>query len=198
MPLFQLLTHNDVVCSLLLENRIDTIHNVLLGPSGRRTLQMFGWILPVLPNLIFDSDADARFEHLAACTAVLQRTIDLNGTALVLEPLHSVIREFSDVCTEDTLRDAGPASQRALYSISRIQRRLGVGAAISKFDLESPPMMAAPRVLLAPSDLPGRLSSEGPRHDNDHEVIADIRIMPTAREIQSRRSEYLPYQDPAT
>ena len=41
-------------------------------------------------------------------------------------------------------------------------------------------------------DAPGDLSKAGRRHDNDHADICDISILPTAMEIQSHRSEYLP------
>ena len=45
-------------------------------------------------------------------------------------------------------------------------------------------------------DMPGSLSVEGPRHDNDHKDITNIKIMPTTQEIQSHRLEYLPFRDP--
>ena len=44
---------------------------------------------------------------------------------------------------------------------------------------------------------PGKLSTEGPRHTNDHAGITDIQILPTAEEIQSLRQEYLPSNDPS-
>ena len=47
-------------------------------------------------------------------------------------------------------------------------------------------------------DGPGYLSSHGPRHDNDHVDIKDIRILPTTDEILSRRLPYMPKKDPYT
>lgn len=44
-------------------------------------------------------------------------------------------------------------------------------------------------------DLPGHLSSEGPRHDNDQARIEDIKILPTLDEIQSERNDFLPRRD---
>ncbi|KAF2092264.1 P-loop containing nucleoside triphosphate hydrolase protein, partial [Saccharata proteae CBS 121410] len=41
-------------------------------------------------------------------------------------------------------------------------------------------------------ELPGSLASSGPRHDNDHEDISKIQILPTMSEIQAIRPEYLP------
>ena len=44
-------------------------------------------------------------------------------------------------------------------------------------------------------DGPGRFSRIGPRHDNDHVNIQDIRILPTADEILCRRHPYMPKKD---
>ncbi|KAH6652046.1 P-loop containing nucleoside triphosphate hydrolase protein, partial [Truncatella angustata] len=46
-------------------------------------------------------------------------------------------------------------------------------------------------------DRPGQLSSLGPRHDNDHANITDIRILPTTNEILSTRYSYIPVYDPS-
>lgn len=44
-------------------------------------------------------------------------------------------------------------------------------------------------------DLPGNLSKKGPRHDNDHEKIYDIAVVPSNQEILSDRFTYLPFAD---
>lgn len=44
-------------------------------------------------------------------------------------------------------------------------------------------------------DGPGRLSINGPRHDNDHVNIRNIRILPTADEILAHRPPYMPFKD---
>ena len=45
-------------------------------------------------------------------------------------------------------------------------------------------------------DQPGLLSSQDVRHDNDHDDITSIQILPTSSEVQSERAEYLPIKDP--
>lgn len=47
-------------------------------------------------------------------------------------------------------------------------------------------------------DGPGHLSSHGPRHDNDHVDIKQVRILPATDEILSRRLPYMPKKDPYT
>lgn len=41
-------------------------------------------------------------------------------------------------------------------------------------------------------DPPGTLSEEGPRHDNDHPEIKDIKVLPTQEEITASRPPFLP------
>ncbi len=45
------------------------------------------------------------------------------------------------------------------------------------------------------TDGPGQLSRYGPRHDNDHEDIQHIKILPTTDEILCRRKPYIPAKD---
>ncbi len=45
-------------------------------------------------------------------------------------------------------------------------------------------------------DGPGWLSSNGPRHDNDHVKIEHIQILPTADEVLSRRLPFMPMKSP--
>ena len=45
------------------------------------------------------------------------------------------------------------------------------------------------------NDGPGRFSRWGPRHDNDHEDIQHIRILPTTDEILCRRKPFVPAKD---
>jgi hypothetical protein len=44
-------------------------------------------------------------------------------------------------------------------------------------------------------DFPGKLSSFGARHGNDHALIEDILMLPTLSEIHSQRDDFLPTRD---
>lgn len=44
-------------------------------------------------------------------------------------------------------------------------------------------------------DFPGKLSPSGPRHDNDHQSIVNIRLLPTVGEILATRLPYVPLYD---
>ncbi|TWU73734.1 hypothetical protein ED733_000742 [Metarhizium rileyi] len=86
------------------------------------------------------------------------------------------------------------ASLQSAKYIDYIRRRLQVG-----YDI--PEMSSLPRVsvlreeFVSHRDLPGTLSAEGPRHDNDFADMSKISILPTCEEIMSPRAEYLPTKD---
>ncbi|KAI9781350.1 MAG: hypothetical protein M1816_002396 [Peltula sp. TS41687] len=197
LPFFQAISHEDVLSSLLLENSIDTIYNFLFGPSGCRAIRIFAFIAPTLLLITSGSDEILDATHIEASLAVLQKIIDLNGTALILEEFHPFVQMISE-CLEDNLAVAGSLSlQRAHQSLSRIRRRLGLGREISLLEVIPKAESDLWAKFEIHQDMPGLLSVEGPRHDNDHEEITKIKIMPTAQEIQSHRLEYLPIRDPA-
>ena len=101
----------------------------------------------------------------------------------------SIVNDLSTIIPEQLL-------QVGSRSLDRIRQRLGVGAAMP-FSGDRPPEQKSHRPVfeLGP-DHPGALSELGPRHDNDHANIFDIKILPTTDEIQSPRLEYLPSSDP--
>ena len=195
-PFFCAISHQDVLSSLLLESALDTIYNFLFGPSGRRLLTFFGAISSALPLVTTRIDEDLFLANLEASLVVLQKLVDLNGTALILDELHSILSAIGSSLNDYDVV-AGSAF-RAHQSFSRIQRRLDQGSAISKADTILKRVTDPQAMFELHQDMPGMLSREGPRHDNDHDDITKISIMPTAQEIQSSRSEYLPYRDPST
>jgi len=86
--------------------------------------------------------------------------------------------------------------QAGSQSLARIRRRLGLGAAMSLSGGRALEQKSYRPVFEVGQDLPGAFSELGPRHDNDHADIFDIKILPTTEEIQSSRLEYLPSSDP--
>ncbi|KAL9592854.1 MAG: hypothetical protein Q9179_006303 [Wetmoreana sp. 5 TL-2023] len=196
IPLFQAISHEDVLSSLLLETAVDTIYNFLFGPSGRRAIRLFTYVAPTLHAIKTSSESNVVIGYVEASLAVLQKIVDLNGTALVLAEFYPLLQTMSECFEEDIPSVGNLPVHRARQSLSRIQRRLELGSAMSSAQM-APKNITDPLVTFEISqDMPGSLSVEGPRHDNDHEDITNIKIMPTTQEIQSHRSEYLPFRDP--
>ncbi|KAL8963110.1 MAG: hypothetical protein Q9193_000584 [Seirophora villosa] len=192
LPFFRTISHPDILSSLILETPLDTICTFLFGPNGRRAISLFKATALALGALACDETA--KVEELTsiavtASLAVLERIVELNQVAQVIAEFTSIVNDLSTTIPEHLL-------QAGSRSLVRLRQRLGVGTAMP-LSGGCPPQQKSHRpVFELGQDFPGALSELGPRHDNDHADIFDIKILPTTEEIQSPRSEYLPSSDP--
>ena len=189
LPFYRIISHSDVLHSLFLETPIDTIYTFLFGPGGRRALSVFRSTATALSRMILrhsSSDEEVLTVAISSSLAVLDRLIEINQSAQVIEGFTTIVETISTCIPENLMV---PSAQQ---SLTRIRRRLNIGSLLP-LALSQP---TAQNLLSAAfelsQDLPGNLSNEGARHDNDHASIADIQILPTAQEIASPRQEYLP------
>ncbi|KAI4093451.1 MAG: hypothetical protein LQ344_002864 [Seirophora lacunosa] len=192
LPFFRTISHPDILSSLILETPLDTICTFLFGPNGRRASSLFKATALALGALACDETAkDEELTSIAvtASLAVLERIVELNQVAQVIADFTSIVNDLSTTIPEHLL-------QAGSRSLVRLRQRLGVGTAMP-LSGGCPPQQESHRpVFELGQDFPGALSELGPRHDNDHADIFDIKILPTTDEIQSPRSEYLPSSDP--
>ena len=91
IPFFQAISHEDVLSSLLLETVVNTIYNFLFGPSGRRAIGLFTYVAPTLRAIKTSTESNVVFAYVDASLAVLQKIVDLNGTALILAEFHPLL-----------------------------------------------------------------------------------------------------------
>lgn len=75
-----------------------------------------------------------------------------------------------------------------------LRRLLRVGGVLAEAEAKRGVLVTQSEFVMR-KDLPRRLSAEGPQHDNDHDDICHISVLPTYQEIDSTRSEYLPTTD---
>lgn len=193
LPFYRIVSHPDVLSSLILESSVDTICSFLFGPNGRRAVTIFRFAAHALSALASDSSLENQEQFsiaLTATVALLQRIVDLNQSAQVMDDFTPIVETISACMPERTDLHA------AQHSLDGIRRRLGIGATFPSMAVGSLKSGIHRATFELSQDLPGALSQEGPRHDNDHENIRDIEILPTASEIQSHRQEYLPSRDP--
>ncbi|KAL8823199.1 MAG: hypothetical protein Q9191_006082 [Dirinaria sp. TL-2023a] len=193
LPFFQTISHPDILSSLILETPLDTICTFLFGPNGRRAIKLFQATTSALGALALVEKAgkDEEWTSIAATAslAVLERIVELNQSAQVIPEFKVILNDLTTTIPEQLI-------QVGSRSLLRIRQRLGVGSAMP-FLGDCPPQQKSHRpVFEVALDLPGALSEMGPRHDNDHADIFDIKILPTTDEIRSQRSEYLPSSDP--
>lgn len=192
LPFFQIITHPDIQSSLILETPLDTICTFLYGPNGRRAINLFKSTTFALGVIAWDETAkDEGLSNIAitASLAVLENVVELNQGAQVITEFTSIVNDLSTTIPEQLLW----AGSR---SLARLRQRLGIGAAIPLSEGRPIEQRSHRPVFELGQDLPGALSEMGPRHDNDHADISDIKILPTNEEIQSPRLEYLPSNDP--
>ncbi|KAI1462410.1 hypothetical protein F4805DRAFT_464617 [Annulohypoxylon moriforme] len=196
-PMFLVLTHSRVIDSNVLEQQVATIYNFIQGVGGRRMKTLFDFILGLLDAWSTTPMAEDDPYGISACElslSVLATMVDCNTSNIVSDNFNQVVERF-----EKRVRAAGNSSNdfsrlQAQKHLQYLGRRLGVGIALGEADVATKvPVTRAEFVMR--KDLPGQLSADGPRHDNDYDDFCKIRILPTYEEITSIRNEYLPTTD---
>ncbi|KAL8993484.1 MAG: hypothetical protein Q9169_006311, partial [Polycauliona sp. 2 TL-2023] len=193
LPFFQIMSHREIASSLVLEHSVEQICNFLYGSRGHRGVKVFRFFANVLSIMVTDDDMDEsekRGPVLRPCIAVLERLIELNQGALLHQDFLPIVETISSCADPQKLY---PDSRR---SLDKTRLRLGLGSLIPSA-ATSKQADGQTATFKFHHDLPGALSSEGPRHDNDHQDIKDIQILPTVQEINSPRLEYLPFNNAA-
>lgn len=177
LSFFRIITNEYAKCSAVLEKSMSQIYYFLYGSTGSRGRTLFAFLRPCLEEI---SDWEVYLSALATMIDVNQDAIlDKNLLALVIEIDSLMISTKKSSFKLDAL-------------ILHIRRRMQIGQQLPEYD----PVANSPAGKSAhfdiPLDFPGALSMQGPRHDNDHQDIASISIMPTWDELLSERSDYLP------
>ncbi|PGH03095.1 hypothetical protein GX51_04282 [Blastomyces parvus] len=196
-PLFQLITHPRVVDSAVLEQQVAAIFNFLLGVGGSRMTRLFSYITDLIQSWPTSSETGpSRMAVMELSLAVLSKILDCNTTNIVSDSLTKLATRFSEFLNQASKPEEEEFSHaQASKYLDYIRRRLDIGDEIPAFQISPQPVVREYFVLRR--DLPGHLSAEGPRHDNDHAKITEIKILPTYEEIMSPRGEYLPTTDPS-
>ncbi|MCJ1379502.1 hypothetical protein MMC17_002603 [Xylographa soralifera] len=197
LPILQVVTHKEVLSSLVLETSTGTIFNVMYGIQGRRAVDFYEGLIKLLQQISSMEllDEQTYILSLSAALAVLSQIIECNQTANLVGEFHGFLKEFTHLLSLVSLQSTNNLrAQDAVRYITKIRNRLEFGATITT-DSDHSALSVAGVGFEIGIDGPGRLSSQGPRHDNDHEDICKIQIMPTAEEIRSARLEYLPTTD---
>ncbi|KAH7090017.1 AAA domain-containing protein [Paraphoma chrysanthemicola] len=207
LPFLKTFTHARVLGSILLRARVITVYNVLYASdgTGERAKSLFALLATHLLNnaIIPANDLDRenaskddreRMEAIDTVLAALAMLVDVNTAAQTDTGFVAIADAFA------ALINGIPESmdyqmRSARKSLERLQQRLGVGQNIpdSNHTLSQVGPCAAFKLAC---DMPGELSEQGSRHDNDFVNISDISVLPTLQEIQSPRNEYLPVANP--
>ena len=190
-PYMQFLTYPSVINSPILENQIGILFNFLVGFNGTRMATVYSFIFGLMCGT---ADATTpKSEMLALVSLVLLKMVTVNTTTLVNEAFQQTTQELR-ACIPDAAPSDDYYLNRARSSIRAISLRLGVGECLPVAGRPKPFDVTRATYILH-QDLPGKLSSEGARHINDHEEISKISILPPMEEVQALRTEYRPLLD---
>jgi hypothetical protein len=200
IPFLRLISHEDIMTSLVLENAIGTIYNVVYG-NGQRGLMFFEKALGYLKQGMSDANIITKCEQgIFVISATLFNTVNLNQDAAVQGRFKDIVTSLG-VCL-----DKFPAARKDYQTlrsternIQRIKERLHMGDTIPYVAYQVAATSFFPKFQMK-VDLPGDKSLEGPRHDNDFASIDHIKILPTTGEIKSKsdRLDFLPLKNKET
>ncbi|KAF7173984.1 hypothetical protein CNMCM5623_006251 [Aspergillus felis] len=189
LPLLETVSHPKVLSSLILEQAVGTIFNVLFGINGRRAALFLSSICEVLSKI---SNEETTVEWLEVSLLVFAKIVDLNSTAFVQDALKDQANRFQQIFLQMTESGLASSLHHSRNLLDHLLRRLEIGgllpSAPANDKLRCEPKSTATFTI--------HREYPGGRHDNDHADIVKIAIMPTLDEIQSSRIEYLPVNDP--
>ncbi|RCI12169.1 hypothetical protein L249_0774 [Ophiocordyceps polyrhachis-furcata BCC 54312] len=193
-PLFRMISHPRLTDSAVLEQQVATVYNFLLGVGGSRMTKLFrniGHLIQHWPTTTTDTSSMTAIE---LSLSVLSKILDCNTTNIVNESFSTFVSFFSECVTTSEEPAETFSRLQAMKYLDYMRLRLESGGEIQEWNLSSKANPIREQFVFR-RDLPGHLSSQGPRHDNDNAEISNIKILPTWEEIMSVRDEYLPTAD---
>ncbi|KAH0600273.1 hypothetical protein MHUMG1_01269 [Metarhizium humberi] len=193
-PLFQLITHPRVIHSSVLEQEVMTIFNFILGVGGSRMNRLFGYLVLLVTEWPDATDIVSKMSAVELSLAVLSKVLDCNTINIVNQNFATLATQFAEIVATISDEQETFATLQSVKYIDYIRRRLQVGDDIPEMSGPTRDPVVREEFVLR-RDLPGTLSAEGPRHDNDFADMSKISILPTCEEIMSPRAEYLPTSD---
>ncbi|KAJ5577221.1 hypothetical protein N7535_004147 [Penicillium sp. DV-2018c] len=189
LPFLETVSNPEVLSSLVLEQAVGTIYNVLFGVDGTRAARWLNFICGVLETNATDKD---RATLLEASLLTFSGIVDLNSTAPNCDCLHTVAGRFEAVFASMSAGEGmSPRFRKSQLHLDHVLRRLEHGKSLpAAGGPERKPKEETNVAFAAPREHPGG------RHNNDFDDICEIQIMPTVEEISSLKPEYLPVYDP--
>ena len=184
LPYLKIISHENVITSAVIEDKHTTLLNTLYNVDGQQAVEVFSAAARHLK-------AEPSRESLAVAVKALAVVLEKNTSAHLNKDMQST----AEVLIEGLKDSRDRATVRCIRSI-----RAALDLAVELPEAQHKPkqnLITAIATFTVEQDLPGDLSSDGPRHDNDSADIRNIDILPTMQEINSSRSEYLPREDPS-
>lgn len=201
IPLLKILGHEEMRASLVLESEVGTLFNFLYGLGGHRGTIFFTHVVESLTAVADSGDLDVVENSLYHASLALFHTLNLNHGAAVQEEFKALSLQLETLIARCSSGSSASSAvnynlRSAQHEVARIKILLQIADALPTATVHQPEQVISATVDSHLVDLPGELSREGPRHDNDHAEISNIKVLPTSEEIISHRNEYLPQRSP--
>jgi hypothetical protein len=199
-PFLELLVHDSFTRTCVEKNLIYLMTAVYgNGERGDKFLnRIVGMLEEGIRNIDTDDEVMSAQGHCFLISQVFHNLVRRNADAAARKKLAQYHARLIAIAN-DIRRTRSPSigridiilSQTAAYLFPTIATRGGKRGSPSHLRRRNRQFNQLEIIL----DFPGRLSRSGPRHDNDSDILREIRILPTKNEILSSRPEYLPIND---
>lgn len=193
-PLFLIISNTTATSSESLQGPLEAIYNLFADHSGSlKLLCEFVYHLTTSMSQNPSSVKEDLVEILLLFSQVLPKLAPLSASTSP-EATCKLIEQFlalpQQIGISISLEGLDLAVRETKSQFERLGGREAAAGAIDQGDEAD-----GPSLFILEKDQPGSLRSRGPRHDNDFEDIARIRILPTTAEICSSEREYIPTYD---
>lgn len=190
--------HPSLLDCLSVDTHIGTLYNFLSGTNGTRAIPFFAGLCEALlqrhqaePDEFGVADVSQFFEKIAiAMTELLRRERRAS-----FHEVMSKLFEFMDrlAAILDT-PEMGSEHRTSVASISMLKAMVDVAAG-RLIDATAPVVMPRTSQLLQAAVYPMDHEFPNAKHDNDHQDVSQIQIMPTPGEMLSDKDDFLPSTD---
>ena len=199
LPFLHVIGGKRVMDSRASANELGIIYNSIYGMGGRDGVTLFSFFAKAVREKLETDDGAGDFQELYPWAVAILRVLAKLLASCQSASLHEEFKEVVDavdffMTLVDSDFKGSLMEQDARQDMITICRYLNYGTSLTNFGIEKKSTARAKAFELE-IDGPGSLSNEGPRHDNDHEDIQEIKILPTMTELLSQRAEYLPTKE---
>jgi hypothetical protein len=186
LPFFKIFTHVNVISSILMQAKVTTVYNIMYsgGSDNRCVVLLFAALATHVSNSGIlhasheDNEVDTGILEVVETTlAFLSKHVEVNTSAQINPGFVSITETFAGLL-KHLPKSAAFVIRKATKDLGRLQQRLGIGQALPEAQNIQRPTGARATFQLA-REMPGELSEEGRRHNNDYVDIRDIAILPT-------------------
>ncbi|KAI6373349.1 hypothetical protein MCOR31_003262 [Pyricularia oryzae] len=188
----EVITHQKLLDCLSIEAHVGTIYSFICGSDGTRAVDFITRNCQELLILATTETNEKVRDHgkqvLRLIIEAVKELLDREMKARLNDNLGQIFDLLDQVSVKLNPDDPGGESS----VVTSLRRYAGRCARLAKGLAEAQPSTIPSRSSEAQSTFPLQVSRAGGRHDNDHEDITKIRLLPTTAEIMSNDAEYLP------